>query len=102
MSTGVQPAPSTLGETSTTAAAAEGVPGGLSEGIPERDGPSGQPRRLEVSEVSEVSEVTKRSPRRPNIVARLAAGAGVVVAALTPIAVVVFLILHAVNALTFT
>jgi hypothetical protein len=35
-------------------------------------------------------------------VARLAAGAGVVVAALTPIAVVVLLILHAVNALTFT
>jgi H+/Cl- antiporter ClcA len=99
MSTGVQPPPSTLGEASTTAAAAEGVPGGLSEGLPERDGPSRQPGGLAVSEVS---EVTKRSPRRPNIVARLAAGAGVVVAALTPIAVVVFLILHAVNALTFT
>jgi hypothetical protein len=52
--------------------------------------------------VTEVSEVTKGAPRRPNIVARLAAGAGVVVAALTPIAALVFLILHAVNALTFT
>ena len=52
--------------------------------------------------MTEVSEVAKRSPRRPNILARLAAGAGVVVAALTPIAVVVFLILHAVNALKFT
>jgi hypothetical protein len=52
--------------------------------------------------VTEAPEVTKCAPRRPNIVAHLAAGAGVVVAALTPIAVVVFLILHAVNALTFT
>ena len=95
MSTGVQPSPSTLGTASTTAAAAEGV----SEERPERNGPSRQPGGLAVTEVS---EVTKRSPRRPNIVARLAAGAGVVVAALTPIAVVVFLILHAVNALTFT
>jgi H+/Cl- antiporter ClcA len=99
MSTGVQPPGSTLGAAGTAAAAAEGVPGGLSEGRPERDGPSRQPGGLAVTEVS---MVTKRSPRRPNIVARLAAGAGVVVAALTPIAVVVFLILHAVNALTFT
>jgi len=52
--------------------------------------------------VSEVSEVTQGAPRRPNIVARLVVGAGVVVAALTPIAALVFLILHAVNALTFT
>ncbi len=52
--------------------------------------------------VTEVSEVTQCSPTRPNIVARLAAGAGVVVAALVPIAALVFLILHAVNAVTFT
>jgi hypothetical protein len=56
----------------------------------------------EVTEVSEVSEVTKCAPRRPNIVARIVAGAGVVVAALTPIAALVFVILHVVNALTFT
>jgi hypothetical protein len=52
--------------------------------------------------VTEVSEVTQDSPTRPNIVARLAAGAGVVLAALIPIAALVFLILHAVNAVTFT
>ena len=100
MSTGVQPSGSTLGAAGTAAAAAEGVRGGLSEGHPERDGPSRQPGGL--AAVTDVPQVTKRSPRRPNIVARLAAGAGVVVAALTPIAVVVFLILHAVNALTLT
>jgi hypothetical protein len=55
-----------------------------------------------VTEVTEVSEVTKCAPRRPNIVARIVAGAGVVVAALTPIAALVFVILHVVNALTFT
>jgi len=99
MSTGVQPPRSTLGAASTAAAVAGGVRGGLSERRPERDGPSRQPGGLAVTEVS---EVTKCAPRRPNIVARLAAGAGVVVAALTPIAVLVFLILHAVNALTFT
>jgi hypothetical protein len=40
--------------------------------------------------------------RRPNLVARITAGTGVVLAALTPIAALVFLILHVVNALTFT
>jgi hypothetical protein len=35
-------------------------------------------------------------------VARIVAGAGVVVAALTPIAALVFLILHVLNAVTFT
>jgi hypothetical protein len=99
MSTGVQPSRSTLGAAGTAAEAADGVPGGPPEGRPEHDGPSRQPGG---PPVNAVSEVTKRSPRRPNIVTRLAAGAGVVVAALTPIAVVVFLILHAVNALTFT
>ena len=99
MSTGVQPPRSTLGAAGTAAAAAEGVRVGLSEGRPERDGPS---RQLGGLTLTEVSEVTKGARGRPNIVARLAAGAGVVVAALTPIAVVVFLILHAVNALKFT
>jgi hypothetical protein len=100
MSTGVQPPGSTLGAAGTAAAAAEGVRRGLCDGHPERDGPPRQAGGL--AAVTEAPEVTKRSPRRPNIVARLAAGAGVVVAALTPIAVVVLLILHAVNALTFT
>ena len=99
MSTGVQPPGSTLGAAGTAAAAAEGDRG-LSEGHPERDGPPRQPGGL--AAVTDAPQVTKRSPKRPNIVARLAAGAGVVVAALTPIAVVVFLILHAVNALTLT
>jgi hypothetical protein len=99
MSTGVQPPRSTLGAAGTAAAAAEGARGGLPERRPERDGPFRQPGGLAVSEVS---EVTQGAPRRPNIVARLVAGAGVVVAALTPIAALVFLILHAVNALTFT
>ena len=99
MSTGVQPPRSTLGPEGTAAAAAEGVRGGLSEGRPGRDGPSRQPRGLAVTEVS---EVTKGAPRRPNIVARIVAGAGVVVAALTPIAALVFLILHVLNAVTFT
>ena len=99
MSTGVQPSRSTPGAAGTAVAAAEGVRGGLSERRPSGDGPSRQPGGLVVTEVS---EVTQCAPRRPNIVARLVAGAGVVVAALTPIAALVFLILHAVNAVTFT
>jgi hypothetical protein len=99
MSTGVQPPGSTLGAAGTAVAAAEGVCGGLSERRPGGDGPSRQPGGLVVTEVS---EVTQCAPTRPHIVARLAAGAGVVVAALVPIAALVFLILHAVNALTFT
>jgi hypothetical protein len=99
MSTGVQPPRSTLGVPGTAAAAAEKVSGGLSEQCPEKGGPSRQPGGIAATAVP---EVTNGSPRRPNIVARLVAGAGVVVAALTPIAALVFLILHAVNALTFT
>jgi hypothetical protein len=52
--------------------------------------------------MTELSDVPKCPSRRPNIVARLVAGAGVVLAALTPIAALVFLILHVLNALTFT
>jgi hypothetical protein len=40
--------------------------------------------------------------RRPKLMARVMAGIGVVVAALVPIAALVFLILHIVNAVTFT
>ena len=99
MSTGVQPSRSTPGAAGTAVAAAEWVRGGLCELRPERDGPSSDPGGLAVTEVS---EVTQCAPTRPNIVARLAAGAGVVLAALIPIAALVFLILHAVNAVTFT
>jgi hypothetical protein len=40
--------------------------------------------------------------RRPKLMARLVAGIGVVVAALVPVAALVFLILHIFNAVTFT
>lgn len=100
MSTGVQPPRSTLEAAGTAAVASEGPRGGLSERCPERDdGPS---RQFGGLAVTEGSEVTNCAPRRPNIVARIVAGAGVVVAALTPIAALVFLILHVLNAVTFT
>jgi hypothetical protein len=47
-------------------------------------------------------DAPKGSARRPNVLARIVAGAAVVLAALIPIAALVFLLLHVLNALTFT
>jgi hypothetical protein len=57
---------------------------------------------MEMADPSETQETPKMPTKRPNVMARTVAGIGVVVAALVPIAALVFLILHIVNAVTFT
>jgi hypothetical protein len=53
-------------------------------------------------EAPDVPEAPERPTRRPHVMARTGAGIGVVVAALVPVAALVFFILHIFNALTFT
>jgi hypothetical protein len=52
--------------------------------------------------MADMAEAPEVPTRRPNVMARVVAGIGVVVAALVPVAALVFLILHIVNAVTFT
>jgi uncharacterized membrane protein len=49
-----------------------------------------------------MADTAELPPRRPKLMARVVAGVGVVLAALVPIAALVFFILHIVNAMTFT
>jgi hypothetical protein len=50
----------------------------------------------------EMADTPEVPARRPKLMARVVAGVGVVLAALVPIAALVFFILHIVNAVTFT
>ena len=54
------------------------------------------------SGLTNMADTPKVPVRRPNIMVRVVAGIGVVLAALVPIAALVFVILHIVNAVTFT
>lgn len=57
---------------------------------------------MDLMDTADVPEESEMPTRRPNVMARTVAGIGVVLAALVPVAALVFFILHIFNALTFT